>query len=564
VRLTKSLLLAAVVLGLISFLAALKPPVAQYPVVEFRQQELAIRVLLQPLTGAAACQSAAQSMVRALTAACPTCTLTQAQCLIQLSQADSQALNRQARPHPTLVLKNGVMQFKSADLQQARLTCQETASTGIGRCLSASPSPTLGSSSPSASSTAAAPAAALVTPASAPTSSSSSSPPAAPTFALTPQAADPAPLITPLHLFSTAVALVLCLLIVVTTPLHARYTLDVPASGVQKFHEKPVPRVGGLAIFLGLIIGYGLLETSYAGPHAEGTQMLLKPMLFAALPAFAFGLAEDLTRSVGVAERLLATMASAVLAWWLTGVSLTQLDTPGLDALVAVLPLSVAFTAFAVGGVANAVNIIDGFHGLASGFFILACAAIGLIAVQVADPGLAQLAFLSAAVALGFFLVNYPFGRLFLGDGGAYLLGFWLAWLCVLLPMRNPEVSAWVSLLVCIYPVTEVLYSVYRRLALRLHMGEPDRAHLHTLLRRVFSDSSSSTAHSAQAPKSAVSTNALVAPGLWLFAAAPMVLAVLAFHKLSLVMLGCLASGLVYIGLYKVLSSRTRMRLQSA
>ena len=86
--------------------------------------------------------------------------------------------------------------------------------------------------------------------------------------------------------------------------------------------------------------------------------------------AFALGLAEDLTRSVGVAERLLATMASAVLAWWLTGVSLTQLDTPGLDALVAVLPLSVAFTAFAVGGVANAVNIIDGFHGLDRVFLI--------------------------------------------------------------------------------------------------------------------------------------------------------------------------------------------------
>jgi UDP-N-acetylmuramyl pentapeptide phosphotransferase/UDP-N-acetylglucosamine-1-phosphate transferase len=558
VRLTKSLLLAAVVLGLISFLAALKPPVAQYPVVEFRQQELAIRVLLQPLTGAAACQSAAQSMVKALTAACPTCTLTQAQCLIQLSQADSQALSRQARPHPTLVLKNGVMQFKSADLQQARLSCQETASTGIGRCLSASPASasTFGSSSPSASSPPApTPAAALATPA-----SSSASPPTSATATPTPQAADPAPLLTPLHVLSTAVALVLCLLIVVTTPLHARYTLDAPASGVQKFHEKPVPRVGGLAIFLGLITGYGLLETSYAGPDAEATQMLLKPMLFAALPAFAFGLAEDLTRSVGVAERLLATMASAVLAWWLTGVSLTQLDTPGLDALVAVLPLSVAFTAFAVGGVANAVNIIDGFHGLASGFFILACVAIGLIATQVADPGLAQLAFLSAAVALGFFVVNYPFGRLFLGDGGAYLLGFWLAWLCVLLPMRNPEVSAWVSLLVCIYPVTEVLYSIYRRLALRLHMGEPDRAHLHSLLKLLLLGSRVA----ARRQNAVIPTNALVAPGLWLFAAAPMVLAVLAFHKLPVVMLGCLASGLVYIALYKVLSSRARMRLQSA
>jgi UDP-N-acetylmuramyl pentapeptide phosphotransferase/UDP-N-acetylglucosamine-1-phosphate transferase len=213
---------------------------------------------------------------------------------------------------------------------------------------------------------------------------------------------------------------------------------------------------------------------------------------------------------VGVLPRLLATMFSGVLACTLSGVALTRLDVPLLDHLLAYWPVAVMFTAFAVGGVANAINIIDGFHGLASGTSILALLALTLLALLAGDHALALVCFLAACAVIGFWLVNYPWGKLFLGDGGAYFTGFALAWLAVLLPMRNPSVSPWASLMVCAYPFIEVIYSMLRRKLERKSMGDPDSAHLHSLLAsQLIRKRFSRLSHTLQ--------NAAVAPMVWVF-----------------------------------------------
>jgi UDP-N-acetylmuramyl pentapeptide phosphotransferase/UDP-N-acetylglucosamine-1-phosphate transferase len=90
------------------------------------------------------------------------------------------------------------------------------------------------------------------------------------------------------------------------------------------------------------------------------------------------------------------------------------------------LPLSVVFTEFAVAGIANDINIIDGFNGLATGTVLIALGSLGYTAYLANDPVLAKVCFVLGGIALGFFLVNYPLGKIFLGDGGAYVLGFWL------------------------------------------------------------------------------------------------------------------------------------------
>jgi len=84
---------------------------------------------------------------------------------------------------------------------------------------------------------------------------------------------------------------------------------------------------------------------------------------------------------------------------------------------------------------------------------------------------------------LGFLVWNYPGGRIFLGDGGAYLLGFWLAELSVLLIARNPEVSPWLPFVLLAYPIFETFFSIYRRKILRGESpGQPDALHLHQLI----------------------------------------------------------------------------------
>lgn len=271
------------------------------------------------------------------------------------------------------------------------------------------------------------------------------------------------------------VAFVVAAVLVLTKRWHGQFSMD-PMVGVQKTHLSPTPRIGGVAIVVGVCFGYLFASVE--------RQAILGVVVLAGLPAFAFGLVEDVTKTVSVQARLLATMASGVLGWWLTGVALTAVDVPFIDPLLSYGVMSVLFTAFAVGGVANAVNIVDGFNGLASGFVVIALVGVACIAVGVGDTDLALSTLVISAAVIGFWLINWPWGKLFLGDGGSYFCGFALAWSCVLLIERNAEVTAFAPLLICVHPVTEVIFSIYRRRVRKVSPGHADRLHLHSLLMR--------------------------------------------------------------------------------
>jgi len=280
------------------------------------------------------------------------------------------------------------------------------------------------------------------------------------------------------------VSALVCLLVVVTQRWHGRLSLDHDLDGAQKFHETPVPRVGGLGLIAGVLAGAWVCwQLAPTGVAADKAAPLV--LLACGLPAFAAGLLEDMTKRVRVSARLLATFASAALAIWALDAQLTRLNTWGLDELMVYGPIAFVFTCFAVGGVANAVNIIDGFNGLASGSVVLMLAGLGALAWWSGDGLVLQLCMLGAGALLGFMLLNYPFGKIFLGDGGAYLAGFWLAECAVLLLVRNPEVSTWAVLLACLYPVFETVFSMWRKSIYRkTGMGKPDKVHLHMLVFR--------------------------------------------------------------------------------
>nr|WP_255428057.1 glycosyltransferase [Ramlibacter cellulosilyticus] len=262
--------------------------------------------------------------------------------------------------------------------------------------------------------------------------------------------------------------------LVLSAHKHGHFTMDLPGA-VQKFHSSPTPRVGGIAIYVAMTGAWMFIAK-------PGESALLTTLLLAGMPALLGGLTEDVTKRVSVRTRLLLTMGSGGLAALWTGVGLTRVDIPLADMLLSMWPVAVLFTAFAVGGVANSINIIDGFHGLASGTVIISSLALSAIAYSVGDVALANVALVLAAAVGGFWLVNFPWGKLFLGDGGAYFSGFALAWLSVELLARNPGVSPWASVLLCGYPTIEVVYSIWRRSRQRRSPGEPDRRHLHSLV----------------------------------------------------------------------------------
>ncbi len=319
-----------------------------------------------------------------------------------------------------------------------------------------------------------------------------------------------------------------------TQQWHGKLSHDT-VEGPQKFHTDPTPRVGGIAVFLAIVVA------CFVTPQPMSS--LLCPMLIASLPAFAAGLLEDITKRVSPVKRLLATMLSGVAAWWMTGYSITHLEIMGVDSLLVYLPLSIAFTAFAVAGVAHAINMIDGFNGLASGTIMLLFVALGLIALEVGDRELAQLCLTMVVILTGFIVFNFPFGKIFLGDGGAYVLGFLLAWVAVMLPMRNPQVSVWAPLLVCAYPINEAFFTMARRYVRKVPLGLPDSEHLHSLIKiKIIRPYFGHLRLKIR--------NSLVAPFCWTYAALVSSVAVWQYSHTDILIAAWLISFFLYIFIY--------------
>jgi UDP-N-acetylmuramyl pentapeptide phosphotransferase/UDP-N-acetylglucosamine-1-phosphate transferase len=201
----------------------------------------------------------------------------------------------------------------------------------------------------------------------------------------------------------------------------------------------------------------------------------------------------------------------------------------------------------AVAGIANAVNIIDGFNGLASVVTICMLLSLGYVALQVNDTFVLVVALIVAGATAGFLIWNYPAGLIFLGDGGAYFLGFMLGELSVLLVMRNPQVSTWYAALLLIYPVFETLFSVYRRLFLRgKSPGMPDGIHLHSLIfRRLVL-----WAVGRKDARALTRRNALTSPYLWLLSLMAVIPATLFWRHTWLLMICCLLFVTSYVWLY--------------
>lgn len=348
----------------------------------------------------------------------------------------------------------------------------------------------------------------------------------------------------PSLLLAFAVSTVISLLIVRSAKMLAGHAADRDFSKPQKFHAVAVPRIGGAGIVLGVAAGM-VLQAMRGDP---GTGQFAFLLMACALPAFLAGFVQDFTEALTPRGRLAATALSAVLAFFVMDAAIRYTAIPGLDWLVGFGWGALCVTVVAVSGIANAINIIDGFNGLASMCVVLMLAALAYVAYQVGDPLIGTLALAGIGAVLGFFLWNFPAGLIFLGDGGAYFLGYFVAELSILLLQRNPhEVSPLFPLLICFYPVFETLFSIYRRSFLRaVPSSMPDGIHLHSLIyRRVLR-----WAVGNSSSKALTRRNSLTSPYLWMLCMLSVAPGVL-FWNNTAVLGGFLALfGLTYVFLY--------------
>jgi len=325
-----------------------------------------------------------------------------------------------------------------------------------------------------------------------------------------------------------------------------RYGQDVP----QRFHFGEVPRMGGLGLLAGWALALAampLLQTADMAGNIDSTQLQLPSWLLTLLPAFIGGVLEDMTQRLTVRWRLLLTLLSGLLGWWLLGLAVPRLGFGWTDPIWTSMPwLGVGLALLAVAGLPHAFNIIDGYNGLAGVVALVVCLALAHVALQVGDRELAAMAIALAGATGGFLVWNYPRGMIFAGDAGAYLWGLLIAIISVLLVQRHAAVSPWFPVLLLIYPVWETLFSIYRKLWRGDSPGMADALHLHQLVYRRLVRS---VLHEDEA-KNMLARNNRTSPYLWSFIALTVVAALLFWRYSTVLLAFCVLFAVSYVVAY--------------
>ena len=261
---------------------------------------------------------------------------------------------------------------------------------------------------------------------------------------------------------------------------------DIDEAAIQSAHRGFVPRVGGLAIYIAVLVlipllSFGFIPLSVVFDlNAEKLTLLI----LSAAPVFAVGLAEDFGYDMSPKVRLLASAASSVIAILLFKVWLDALGIPGVDTLLMFAPFGILFTIFATVGVVNAFNLIDGLNGLSSYVAVSVALSLSIISFRAENTEISIFLVLFVASILGFMALNFPKGKIFLGDGGAYAMGHLLVWSAIILINGVAKVSAFSILLVFFWPVADTGLAIWRRWKLGNPTDRPDRLHFHQLVMR--------------------------------------------------------------------------------
>jgi UDP-GlcNAc:undecaprenyl-phosphate GlcNAc-1-phosphate transferase len=242
---------------------------------------------------------------------------------------------------------------------------------------------------------------------------------------------------------------------------------------IQRIHLNETPRLGGVVFILSLAF-----FVMYC-PNNENIK-LLKLILISLIPIMIAGLKEDLFHNVEPAIRLL----SLLFVGWLFRVQFmgplpNMTDVPLISKLLAVQGGVSFFYILSMVAVANGMNLIDGVNGLCGAVALSILGALLFLSYKTSDVAMLSTIFSVILILIPFLIFNYPYGKIFLGDLGAYSLGLIVSMLTIIFFGRHPEISSWGAVLILIYPATEVVFSLLRRAIKGVSIYHPDTYHLH-------------------------------------------------------------------------------------
>jgi len=274
----------------------------------------------------------------------------------------------------------------------------------------------------------------------------------------------------------TAIAIVVLL-----TPLVARAAIklgafDVPGRDRPRVHTRPIPRIGGVAIAVGILVSAVIFVDPRGGP--------LEGILIGVPVVALIGLWDDV-RGLSASRKMLLVLGAALIP--VVGYDM-HFERIGLPfASFAVEPwLGIPLTLLWIAIVANLVNLIDGMDALAAGIVAIASAALCVLAMSFGRVEAATLAAIVCGATLGFLRHNYHPAKIFMGDTGALTLGFVLGSLAVEGVLKTPATIALAApLLIMAVPILDTSFVVAKRLKYRRRPWAPDQNHFYHRFMRI-------------------------------------------------------------------------------
>ena len=247
-------------------------------------------------------------------------------------------------------------------------------------------------------------------------------------------------------------------------------------TGEQKFHNGSIPRTGGFALAISLL----------AFIFFENNIFLKNIYIPIILTVILMGI-EDLKGNIPPALRLVLLFLFSSLLIYNMNIGINSLNIPGLDFLLENFYFSFIFTLLAVVLLSNGFNMIDGFNGLLGGYTLLIFLGMIQLSSTIANEEILELSQFMISIILGFIILNFPFGKIFLGDSGAFLLALLSSSIVLKLIYSSESISYWFALSVFIYPVYEVVFSIIRKkFFFKARPMYPDSFHLHMVIHRVL------------------------------------------------------------------------------
>jgi len=252
------------------------------------------------------------------------------------------------------------------------------------------------------------------------------------------------------------------------------------ADKIQKFHTLPVPRVSGLILFPACTISLIILK------HLQSSADFGLLYSLSAFPVLIAGLYDDVSGHLKPIIRLIAAALAAGIFIYFAESIIGNFGIDILDWLTSNVLVALTLTMLTIVTVTNGYNLIDGFNGLSAATAVVFLFGIGVIAYQNSAPSYGYYSLIFGIPLIAFLYFNFPSGSVFLGDGGAYFIGF--VNVCMSISVASlPQVSSMAVFLLCAYPITETAFSFFRKLFTPgKHPFSPDDRHLHMLVFRVL------------------------------------------------------------------------------